>query len=287
MKLRADFLSPLAALVLLVAGLSSPFFTQGRHRDVENIGKRVLSENPPANLMPPDEEAALGARVAAEFESGAVLLDDPATVEYVRQLGENLVRHSDDAGQFVFKVRRRTVVDLTTLPDGRIYVNTGLLQASANEAELAAALCNGIAHAAARHSALSLARIQFEQVPALPASLLAWHWSSLERDAETPRNLETYANLVSLETDYVLEADQLGIQYLWNSGYDPGAYARALRRLLELRSGGSELPASSRDFSRLKERIEAVLQEQRLLPDRGPYTTNSPAFVRMQSTLSK
>jgi predicted Zn-dependent protease len=287
MKLRADFLFPLAALLLLVAGLSSPFLHQRRHRDVDNIGKRVLVKNPPANLISPDQELVLGARVAPEFESGAVLLDDPATGEYVQHLGENLVRHSDAGGPFQFKVRRRAVIDLTTLPGGRLYVNTGLLQASENEAELAAALCQGIAHAAARHSALALARIQLEQVGAVPAFLLAWHWSSLEGDAEGPRNLETYANLVSLESDYVLEADQLGVQYLWNAGYDPGAYASALRRLPEPRGAGWERPESSRDFTRLKERIEAVLQEQRFLPDRGPYTTNSPAFVRMQARLPK
>jgi predicted Zn-dependent protease len=106
------------------------------------------------------------------------------------------------------------------LPGGYLYVDSGLILAADSEAELAGVVAHEVAHVAARHDARIATRnriwklISYCSGPAGGAVKLAGYiWSTkLRRGAER-------------------EADFLGLEYQYASGYDPRAFVQFFERL--------------------------------------------------------
>ena len=89
-------------------------------------------------------------------ELAASLLDaryaDPFLQDYVNELGQSLIPKETKAGTlFSFRVLDNAEPNAFALPDGRIYVNTGLLLFAQNEAQLAVVLGHEIAHVTEGH----------------------------------------------------------------------------------------------------------------------------------------
>src|SRR5437763_548664 len=80
--------------------------------------------------------------------------------EYVNRIGQNLVRNSDAKVPFTIKVIDTDVVNAMALPGGFFYVNSGLILAADEEAELAGVMSHEIAHVAARHWAHAMTKGQ-------------------------------------------------------------------------------------------------------------------------------
>jgi predicted Zn-dependent protease len=80
--------------------------------------------------------------------------DDPFLQEYVNELGQSLVPTETPEGiLFSFRVIRSREPNALALPDGRIFVTTGLLTFINNEAQLAFVLGHEIGHVVERHFA--------------------------------------------------------------------------------------------------------------------------------------
>lgn len=80
--------------------------------------------------------------------------DDPFLQEYVNELGQSLVPTETPEGTlFSFRVIRSREPNALALPDGRIFVTTGLLTFVDNEAQLAFVLGHEIGHVVERHFA--------------------------------------------------------------------------------------------------------------------------------------
>jgi len=124
--------------------------------------------------------------VQAEREATALLkrvrlYEDPLLDAYLARLGDRLVPDSARiAGAPVlrFSVIRDPTLDAFALPDGRVFVHTGLLAAVDNEAQLALVLAREIAHVVQRH-ALTVSRaggltpVRFEGVAPLSPTAAA------------------------------------------------------------------------------------------------------------------
>ena len=87
------------------------------------------------------------------MESSVKLVQDPVVTEYVNRLGQNLVRNSDAQVPFTIKVIDSDDINAFALPGGFFYVNSGLILAADEEAELAGVMAHEIAHVAACHAA--------------------------------------------------------------------------------------------------------------------------------------
>jgi predicted Zn-dependent protease len=249
---------------LLFAG-STAAQTKRLHLDIQNIGKRDLTPNI-WGVFPimMERENALGAELSRQFETAVTLLDDTLVADYVTHLGGRLVQHSDAKSAIEFKIVDSEQSDLTVLPAGHVFVNTGLIVAASNEAELAAVLSNAIAHVAARHLMQVLVKAEILQLPAIPAVATAWHWSK--------REPQPGVELEGTKSMYDKEADQLAIQYLWNTGYDPAAYVTVLEKLPKLQLN-------------VQERLRSAMMEQQSLPDKRPYIVDSSEFEAVKSHL--
>lgn len=91
-----------------------------------------------------------------------------------------------------------------------------------------------------------------------------------------PADLESRA---AIYRDFAYEADQLAVQYLWNSGYDPNAYVTLLQKLLKIEKEHSGTKRRSIPLMPSTEgRIGASAQERNLLPRKNRYILNTPEF---------
>src|SRR5205807_6220124 len=112
--------------------------TDGSLKDVSAIGNRNVGCNRDfGNWMSLEKQVAMGRQYSQMVDSSNKLVKDALVGEYVNRIGQNLVRNSDSKVPFTIKVIDSDVVNAFALPGGFFYVNSGLILAADNEAELA------------------------------------------------------------------------------------------------------------------------------------------------------
>jgi predicted Zn-dependent protease len=145
--------SRVSTVLLVLPLLCAPLYSGGqekkastrRNSDVDNIGTRDVNKGN-INFTSIEKEIKLGRQLAGEVERSVKLLADPVVNEYVNRVGQNLVRNSDAKVPFTIKVVDSDEINAFALPGGFFYVNTGLIMAADNEAELAGVVGHEIAH---------------------------------------------------------------------------------------------------------------------------------------------
>src|ERR1039458_2625499 len=141
----------------------------GTKTDVDAVGNRnVGCGRGVGNWYSIERQVAMGRSYAQQIESQIKLVSDPVVTEYVNRIGQNLVRNSDAQVPFTIKVIDSDVVNAMALPGGFFYVNSGLILAADEEAEMAGVMAHEIAHVAACHYAREMTRAQLMQLASIP-----------------------------------------------------------------------------------------------------------------------
>src|SRR5215510_3994892 len=139
-----------------------------KNSDVENIGTRDINKGNSLPTMSLAKEIAIGQQLAAQVWRQVKLFSDPVVNEYVNRIAQNIVRNSDAKVPFTTKIIESDEVNAFALPGGFVFVNTGLLLAADNEAELAGVLAHETGHVAARHAAKTMAKETAVNVASIP-----------------------------------------------------------------------------------------------------------------------
>jgi len=108
-----------------------------------------------------------------QVENSVKMVQDPVVNEYVNRIGQNLVRNSDAQVPFTIKVIDSDEINAFALPGGFFYVNSGLILAADEEAELAGVMAHEIAHVCARHAMRQMTRANIAQIGTLPLIFMA------------------------------------------------------------------------------------------------------------------
>ena len=141
----------------------------GGKTDVDAVGNRnVGCGRGVGNWYSVEKQVAMGRSFAQQVESQVKLVNDPVVTEYVNRVGQNLVRNSDAQVPFTIKVIDSDVVNAMALPGGFFYVNSGLILAADEEAEVAGVMAHEIAHVAACHAAREMSRANLLQLASIP-----------------------------------------------------------------------------------------------------------------------
>src|SRR5579872_6213977 len=141
----------------------------GSLNDVSAIGHRNVGCNKGlGNWYSIDSQVNMGRQYAQQVESSVKLIKDPVIGEYINRVGQNLVRNSDSKVPFTIKVIDSDQVNAFALPGGFFYVNSGLILAADNEAELAGVMAHEIAHVAACHIAREQTRGNLANIASIP-----------------------------------------------------------------------------------------------------------------------
>jgi predicted Zn-dependent protease len=254
-----------------------------KHSDIDTIGARNINARQ-MNFYSVEREIALGRELAEELESSSRILDDPEVAEYINRLGQNLVRNSDAKVPFVIKVIDSEEVNAMALPGGFFYVNTGLIRAASEEAELAGVMAHEIAHVAARHSTEQVSKGRFFNFASLPLIFLGGPAGYTIRQAA---GLMLPLQMLRFSRRAEREADFLGLQYLYKAGYDPTAFLSFFEKVKsqEKRKSGFFAKAFS-THPVTEDRIRKAQQQiEQSIPSREEYALSSSEFERIKAKL--
>ncbi len=252
--------------------------------DVEAIGNRNVGKG--VNLFSLEREIALGKQLAQEVERSSKLIDDPVVTEYVNRVGQNLVRNSDARVPFTIKVIDSDEVNAFALPGGFFYVNSGLILRAQEESELAGVMAHEISHVCARHGTKNATKGELMQLATIPLILLGpggWAGYGIYQGV----NLAIPVTYLKFSRDAEREADYLGIQYMYKTGYDPNSYVTFFERIQadEKRRPGT-IPKVFSTHPPTPERIENTQKEiARILPARQEYIVTTSEFDTVKSRL--
>jgi predicted Zn-dependent protease len=264
----------------------NPKVKPGSKDDVEAIGNRDVGNG--LNFYSLEREMALGKALAQEVERSAKLVDDPIVSEYVNRVGQNLVRNSDARVPFTIKVIDSDAVNAFALPGGFFYVNSGLMLRAESEAELSGVMAHEIAHVAARHSTKRETRSQLTQLATIPLILLGpggWAGYGIYQGL----NFAIPLSFLKFSRNDEREADHLGLEYMYKTGYDPNAFVTFFEKVQaeEKRRPGT-IPAVFNSHPPTPDRIENVQKAiGTILPARDQYIVTTSEFDAVKERLMR
>ena len=256
-----------------------------KNSDVENIGNRNINKGS-LNFFSLEKEIQMGRQLAAEIERQVKLVEDPTINEYVNRVGQNLVRNSDAKVPFTIKVVESDEINAFALPGGFFYVNSGLILAADDESELAAVMSHEIAHVAARHGTKQASKAELINFASIPLIFMGGVGGFAIRQAA---GFLIPLQFLQFSRGDEAEADYLGLQYLYKTGYDPGA---AVSFFEKLQAKESARPGSvSKMFSThppTGDRIEMTKKNiELILPDKDQYVVTTSEFNKVRTLLAQ
>jgi len=266
-----------AALVFTTAGIAND-----KKKDPDEIGNRDVGKG--VNFYSIEKEIALGKGLAQQVERSAKIIDDPVIAEYVNRVGQNLVRNSDAKVPFTIKVIDSEDVNAFALPGGFFFVNSGLILKADNEAELAGVMAHEIAHVAARHGTRQATRGEIAQLGMIPLIFMGgWTGYGIYQAA----SVLVPIGFLKFSRGFESEADMLGLEYMYKTGYDPTAFVDFFEKIetLEKRKPGTMAKVFS-THPLTDDRIAAAQKNiQTILKAKPEYVLNTSEFNEVKARL--
>jgi beta-barrel assembly-enhancing protease len=263
-----------------------PGVKPGSIRDVNAAGSRDIGGRGFGDWYSDRQQIAMGHQYAQEIDKSTHFITDPVVDEYVNRIGQNLVKNSDAKVPFTIKVIDSNQINAFSLPGGFLYVNSGLILAADDEAELAAVMAHEIAHVAAHHAAREMTRMHYAQIGSIPLIFMGgWAGYGIYEAS----NLAIPITFMKFSRQFEAQADYLGIQYLYKTGYDPTAMISFFEKIEALQKQRPNLIA--RVFAShpmTPERVQAAEKEiATILPPRKEYIENTAEFERVKARLAR
>ena len=257
----------------------------GSKQDVESIGNRNIGKRGLGNWYSLEKEIRMGKEYAQQVEAGSKLVQDPVVNEYVNRIGQNLVRNSDAKVPFTIKVIDSDEINAFALPGGFFYVNSGLILAADEESELAGVMAHEIAHVAARHGMRQMTRGQWANYATLPLIFLG---GGIGYAARSVAGLALPLTFMNFSRGFESEADYLGTQYLYATGYDPNAAINFFEKIKakEKKKPGTIAKAFS-THPQTDDRISSLQREiATVLPPKDQYMVTTSEFDDVKARLA-
>jgi predicted Zn-dependent protease len=186
------------------------------------------------NSISLDQEWQLGDQMAAQVAQQMQLVHDPAALGYLRQMGERIHAATPLASRpFDFEIVNDPAVNAFSIPGGHVYINAGLIAQADKADELAAVVAHEVSHVVARHVIKQVERQQ--EIGAIASILLGQNQNGLQ---QLLAQIVAGGAMARFSRADEKEADDLGLQFMTQGGYDPHGMLEMFQKLLSLEKGG-------------------------------------------------
>jgi len=198
------------------------------------------------------QEISLGQQINQQI-SGQVKLDrNPTALAYVDRIGQQLARNSARPNiKYTFQIVDDDSINAFATMGGFVYVNTGLLKAADNEAQVAGVIGHEIGHITGRHA------FQHMKEAALAQGLSSV--AGVDRSQVVQLGVQLALTLPNSRQDEY-DADRRGLTTMMRAGYAPTAMPAFMRKLVRSNSQPEFLsshPAASERVTNLEKMIPA------------------------------
>ncbi len=280
MKLRVLFLS---SLIYVCQGAQGFIYADPKNSNVEDIGNRDINKGN-WNFTSIEKEIALGRSLATEIEKQVKLVSDPEVTEYVSRVGQNIVRNSDAKVPFTIKVIDSEEINAFALPGGFLYVNSGLITTADEESEFAGVLAHEIAHVAARHGTEQQAKATIADFARIPLVIFSGGLAQLVYNVY---GLVVPLQFLQFSRGAEAEADYLGVQYMYKTGYDPASFISYFEKV---QAQEKKKPGKlSKIFATHPPTADRIEKSQKniatVLPERDEYVLSTSEFDKIKAKL--
>lgn len=230
--MKARRLSGLLALALAAAGLTA------------GCAVNPVTGQTQLQLLGSDWEREVGARMYMPMKQsqGGDFVLDPRLTAYLEEVGDRVAARARrrDELDFEFSILNDSVPNAWALPGGKIVINRGLLTELSSEAELAAVLSHEIVHADAAHGAHAQSKGMLTQAGAVISMVILGSAIPSQSAREVAMMVPALgAQLLTQKygRDAEREADEYGMLYLSEAGYDPQGAVQLQETFLQLAEG--------------------------------------------------
>jgi predicted Zn-dependent protease len=237
------------------------------------------------NLFSPQQDVQLGLEQAAQVRKQMPMVNDPFLNNYVNEIGKRLAAAPEAKASgfpFTFQVVADPSINAFALPGGPMFINTGLLKAVDNEAQLAGVMGHEMSHVILRHGTNQASKQELFSLPAVLGQQMAGN-SMIGQLAQL--GLGFGANSVFLKFSRTAEsqADLTGSHLMAESGYNPVEMAKFFEKL---NGEGQRAPQFFSDHPNPDNRERAIQEEVTRMPARS-YGYQTGDFAKMKQIVSK
>ena len=247
----------------------------GQYKDIK-MGKKATHQLFSQGLLPP-------------------LVKDPKLVKYVTTVANRVAAHSDlKVPLHVYLLDSKTI-NAFSIGGGYLFVYRGLLGAVQDEDELAGVLGHEIAHIVCCHSERKMKQAEIADILMEAAEVagmaLTGGIASIGEYYGLQYGYQGLGMLIDLRLlgvsrQYELQADHLGIQYAWNSGYNPDGFIRFFS-WMSTKVGYVNSMDWFYDHPPFYERMVKSEEEIMYLPKRPNEVVTTSAFLAMKRELAR
>jgi hypothetical protein len=235
---------------------------------------------PDAYKMPHDLEVVRGKdpqtgigviefRQGKKVQGRMKLLAVPSVQEYITHLGDSLlpsgIKGTSRTLEFRFFVVEDPTINAASLPDGTMLIDTGLLGAVDNEAQLAFVLSHEIAHVLQVHHRREVEETRGKRIGLIIAGVAAGAFIGNAGLFMAEIGIASVVNGHQRELEN--QADRLGLQNIIEHGYDPREAPKFSRMIIERYSDRTTSRLWSDHDSSLMRGSFLTVQLKRQYPD--------------------
>jgi predicted Zn-dependent protease len=271
--------------------LENGTYRNRRWGDVQDIGFREIEKDQAKDIK-------TGQDAIREMKQSGLMpkeMDNEAIVYYVRRVAQTVAAHSDLKVPLKVTVLDSKEINAFALPGGFLFIERGLLEAVDDESQLAGVIGHEMSHVVARHGHKLMMKAEIANIFFQAAQIAAILFTGGAAGIGTYYALQygfyglglvLDLKLLGVSREFELQADQLGIQYTWNSGYDPAGFIRFFDKMATTK-GYVEGASWFYDHPPFYERMVEAEREITFLPKKRTLVVQTSAFEEMKKALTK
>ena len=213
------------------------------------------------NMFSAQQDVEVGQQASVEADRQLPLLNDSRVDNYLNSVGQRLASHTPGYKfPYTFKTVNDRAINAFALPGGHIYINRGIIEAANTEAQLAGVMAHEASHVALRHGTNQASKASATQMPLAILGGLLGSNSTGAALAQLGAGFTVNSVLLKYSRDAESQADLLGTQILYDSGYDPRGMSQFFETLQAQDKGGNRV-AFFNSHPNPDRRVETVNEE--------------------------